>query len=252
MFADPLDAFAESSGCPDAIAEEVKRKAKAQKYRQKPVSRWTYADFLRCLDSLLALYDISYERQGAQSDGLSVGRIYDRLADHFKSDMSNYVLKSYFEWWTNIYAQRMHDKPVYVQRLLDERVISQYMNRCAGPLLMMMPGEPEFPRILDDEDLDDNTLFEAGGLPLLIINRGIVAGYRMLKSDSNVLDQISAVLRSLNKDVLDQVMRITIQRSPYPSDDKVDFISLARPCLEAHNLQEYTKFQYQEFFGPSQ
>lgn len=249
IFSDGLDAFSESEGLPDAISVALKRKAKRSAHQRKKVSSWSQTDFLRYIHTLLSSYGMSYEPQGPQGDRLSVGRTYDMLADCYQNDMNNYVLKNFYEWWVSMYAQRMYDNLIYIRTIGSENNVSQFLSNVGG----LKIDQAEIPAPEDaEEPVDAAASFEIGGLSMVVMEYGIVAGYRVLKDQraDKVLNQITKILESFDKKVLDQVMRKTIRRSPYPEADKIDFISLARPRLEFYDLKEYIQFQYEKYFLP--
>ena len=99
-------------------------------------------------------------------------------------------------------------------------------------------------------DLSDHTLFELGGLPMLLMTEGVVVAYKVLqeRNESGVYQKLSVALRGLTRDAVDKVLAITLSKKPYNSKYAIDFISVAKPALEYYGIKDYADVKYREYF----
>lgn len=222
----------------DALSGVVKKIKSDNRYQKRKVSDWEYKDFLSYFSRLLSNYGVSYERSGPRVDLLSMGRIYDRMVEIIGYSMSNQILKEYLEWWTSMYADRYHDSALKVSYLFNDNYIQKYVKRIDF-------GESSDRTETSEEstEVSDDDLYSLGGLSTLLMEKGIVVAWGYLKSkhSNSRQKEISDVLQTFNREVLERTMQITIDNAPYDSSLKIDFVELAFPFLEKHNLEAYKK-----------
>ncbi len=231
---------------PDAItalATKQSRKRKAvSRSKMKKLSEWNGSDFLRYINEMLSVHDLRLESTNVR-DRDNVNRLYDILAKQLQEKMSNVVLKEYFDWWISSYGPFMHDYQIYAATFLRDDLVSKFLKRYEAPDAPK-PVQPV------DSDVSEDVLYEMGGLQMLLMSRGIVSSYRVLRSKNtlNPFGKISSTLRDFSKDVVRKTMKITLELSPYNDDDTIDFVSVARPALDFHGLKEFLNISYQGCF----
>jgi len=229
---------------PDAIEKWVKRKRRQESFRQKECEDWNNADFLRYLDFMLKEFGVVRSKGNLRVDANRLNHVYDALAIYLQHKMNNMVLKSYLDWWCSIWAPRLTGSEMYLNSLLRDyqikRFASRYAEKESEEQILPIPAQ----------SISDEYVYDLGGLDLLVMKRGIVVGYRMLRE--RAISDPSHVLRntlaSLTKDALLGVMNTTIQHAPYSRDDKIDFIALAKPFLQNHGLTDFLQILHEKHF----
>ena len=241
IFDDGLSHFYD--GCEtDALAGVVKKIKTEKRHRHRRVSEWEYKDFLSYFNSLLSNYGVTYERLGPRVDLLSMGKVYDRMVELIGYDMNEEKLKEYLEWWTNMYAERYHDNPLKVSFLTNEHQIQKFIKRIAQ-------SEDSADNIntgsikSEPSDISAKDIYDLGGLPALLMEKGIVVAWEYLKrtKQNSTIQDIFVVLETFSKEVLENTMKITIDNAPYDMSQKIDFVELAYPLLDKFNLEAYKK-----------
>ncbi|MHA2279335.1 MAG: hypothetical protein ACXAC5_00380 [Promethearchaeota archaeon] len=229
---------------PDVIEKWVKRKRRLDSWRQKECKDWNNADFLRYLDFMLKEFGTTRAKGNTRSDSDRLNHVYDRLAKHRQSKMSNLVLKDYLDWWCSIWASRLTGSEMYLTSLLQDAQITRFVSR-----YIEQAEEAQVLPILTQE-VSDEHIYDLGGLDLLVMKRGIVIGYKMLRTRfvSDPAHQMRKTLSNLTKDALIGVMKTTIQKAPYPTSDKVDFVELAKPYLQNLGLVDMFKISHKRYF----
>ena len=229
---------------PDAIEKWAKRKKRQESFRQKESKDWNSADFLRYLDFMLKEFGVVRSKGNVRADVNRLDHLYDALAKRLQHKMNNAVLKSYLDWWCSIWAPRLTGSEMYLNSLLQDyqikRFTSRYVEKESEEQVLPIPVQPQ---------VSDEQIFDLGGLDLLVMQRGIVAGHRMLLANS-VADPARALrntLSNLTRDTLLGVMNTTIQQA-YSCDDKVDFIALAQPYLQSNGLTDFLQIESDEYF----
>jgi hypothetical protein len=240
---EPLPAIMDTRG--DAIARMSRQKTNQDAYKRKPVGKWSSSDFLRYFDDVLKIQDMRYERTSIVKDRNDMGRIYDKIAERILAKMNNGVLKEYLEWWFEANARRYRDegRPIRIAALCDQDTIARFVtNRFNDDI--NRPVEK-----VHDTALSDEELF-ALGLSMLLMHKGIVVAYRMLsqKRVPNVLVSIQKALRDFNRDVLMATIKRTIAGAPYSEKDVIDFMTVAKPALQYHNISDFDRLSYRSFF----
>lgn len=234
----------------DAILKLAKKRSSRPR-REKHLSEWTSQDFIKYFAKSLDQMGLSLDQGMSMRDGDWLLRVHDRIVDHFPQVQSNKLLRDYIDWWLGTSA-RLQRSSIYVGLLAQDRYVEQFVKKYGNPGALLMPQQVPQVKAVDDQPaaVDDETLYEMGGLSMLVMSRGIVHGYRMLisRKESNVLTRISTVLRGFSKDVLISTIKTTIQNGPYAKSDAVDFISVARAALKYHGIKEFDNTDYRNHF----
>jgi len=233
---------------PDAItalAKKQSRKHKTEsKSKRKKLSQWTSSDFLRYINKMLSVHDLRLESTNIR-DRDNINRLYDVFAKQLQDKMSNVVLKEYLDWWISSYSPFMHDYHIYATTFLRDDLIGKFLSR-----YKVSNKEVQESELKPDTSVSEDVLYEMGGLQMLLMSRGIVSSYRVLKSRNtlNPFLKISSTLRDFSKDIVRKTMEITLGLSPYNNDDIIDFISVAQPALDFYGLREFSNISYQGYF----
>ncbi len=215
---------------PDAIEKWAKRKRRQESFRQKNIVDWTNADFLNYLDHMLKDFGAVRLKLNMRTDSNTLDLVHDKLVKYIQ-EVSNAVLREYMEWWCSIWAPRMTGKELYLRSMLQDQQIKRFSTRYTN-----RKSEEQILPIASTV-INDAQIYDLGGLDLLVMKQGIVAGYRLMKKrPANPDEVMQQTLSHFNKDTLTTVMNVTFENSPYPSEDKIDFIELAKPFLEAQGL----------------
>jgi len=229
----------------DEVINSIAKRRKKAKTRR--IEDWTGTDFLKHIKYLSGLHSILYDSSlSSLRDRNEVSKIYDKIASHLQERMNNEVLRDYFEWWISSHSYLMSGRKIYISLFSYDTYINKFITRYDV-------SEKSAPNIVEtrkEEEIDDVTLYTHGGLPMVIVSRGIVAAYGVLKQKNinNSFVKISSTLHDLSKDALQTTMDITIQNAPYPQQDVVDFISLARSAMVFHDLKQFMSLTYKDYF----
>lgn len=233
----------------DPIAKIIKTEEKRKKRESKSIKDWIGKDFLLYINKELKPHSLRLDRISV-SESDKVLKLYDDFVSYLKTSMSNKVLKDYFEWWISTHARTLsREEPLFINRMMGrfdiEKFIKSYRERPDKMIEEFVEEVPQQP-----EKLSDEVIYETSGLSALLMSSGIVKAYLILKKKKadNLLMQISTVLQTFSKKVLTDVMKRTIM-GKYDPNDVVDFISLARPALAYHNMKEYLKMDYRQYFS---
>lgn len=225
------------------LSDQARRKERSEKRKQLPVEGWNNKDFLTYTQDLLKPYRVHLENDGINGMNL-MARMYDKLASHFCDAMCNRVLKEYLQWWVLSFGSGISSHSVYVQAIYDEKYVVMFVRRYNE--VVTGPKEGSARAV----ERDDATIFSTGGLPMLLMSKGIVVTHSFLRNrkEESPFTKIGKVLRTFSANVLKNTMDITINGAPYLAPHKVDFISIARPALELHSLKKYLNLDYAKFF----
>ncbi len=214
-----------------AIGKMVKRKIKQESFRQKLCREWSNIDFLRYLDFMLKDFGTTRNVGNACRDSDYLNKIYDQLAKKLQHKMTNVVLRNYMEWWCSIWAPRMTGSGVWLLSMIGapvEKFLSRY-------------DTEKGPNETNDNmstQVTDEAIFDLGGLPMLLVKRGIVISRRKSSSEN-----IGKTLSSFQGSMLGKIIEATLQYAPY-SDAPWDFILLAHPFLVKHGLTSFLDVDY--------
>ena len=233
---------------PDAIDRWVKRKKKQESFKSKQVDEWTNVDFLHYLDFMLKEFGVSRAKGNTRRDSDKINQLHDRLVKQLTVEMNNSILKEFLEWWSSIWAPRLTGSEFHLNLLIQEYQIIRFASR--------YKKEVETPVIIEQKTskpntISDDNVYNLGGLSLLLMKRGLVVGYRLLKSkgisDAMSVSMIQKTIGQFSKEILINVLKITLQKS-YPKKDKVDFISMTASALNRFGLTEYSQISYGTYF----
>jgi hypothetical protein len=85
---------------------------------------------------------------------------------------------------------------------------------------------------------------------MLLMSKGIVAAGKLLrgKGITDWIMRLSTTIRGFSKNVILEVMEVSVRSSPYNTSDMFDFISIARPTLQYYGIRNYDNLRYQDFF----
>lgn len=232
---------------PDVIEKWAKRKKKLESFKSKPTEEWGNVEFLRYLDYMLKEFGVVRAKNNTRRDSDKINHLYDRLVKRIP-EMSNHILKEFIEWWCSIWAPRLTGSEFHLGLLIQDYQVSRFANRYknAVPAAVPVPVEQSTCTV------DDDSIYDLGGLSLLLMKRGLVVGWRVLKNretgDALASHMIQKTTMKFSSEILANVLQITFQGSPYPASDKVDFISLAKPALNCRGLTKYTQAPYGAYF----
>lgn len=234
---------------PDVIEKWAKRKKKQESFKGKPIDDWTNVDFLHYLDYMLKEFGVVRAKENTRRDSDKINQLHDRLVKQLTVEMNNSILREFLEWWCSIWAPRLTGSEFRLGLLVQDYQISRFSSRYKKEdVIEAAPVIPK-PQINDSSTINDDSIYDLGGLSLLLMKRGLVIGCRILKKRGVYIDQmIQDTIGQFSKDVLVNVLKITLQGSPYPESDKVDFISLATFALNRFGLTEYTQVPYGAYF----
>lgn len=233
---------------PDVIEKWAKRKKQLESFRSKPIEEWGNVEFLRYLDYMLKEFGVVRAKENTRRDSDKINHLYDRLVKRIPVDMSNHILKEFIEWWCSIWAPRLTGSEFHLNLLIQDYQINRFANRYKKEdVLIHVETQPTVPNTVTDD-----SVYDLGGLELLLMKRGLVIGYHILKqremSDVMASSMIQKAVRQFSKEVLVNILKITLQGSPYPESDKVDFIFLAASALNRFGLTEHTKIPHEVYF----
>lgn len=230
----------------DAIVKMAKDRKKREERKKRPINKWNNSDFCYYLKTLLKLHSMEYEQTNHMKDSNDMGRAYDKLVSHFLAKMDNYKLKEYIEWWVATHAEnfRRNERAIRIITLSDAVFIDKFVSRfdSAAPTSK--------PIAVVENNLSEQELFEIGGVPMVLMHKGIVVTHRLLcqQEGKNAISQIQKALRSFSRDVLLVTMHKTLESSPYNRNDTVDFLTLARMALQYHDIKEFNHLSYRAYF----
>ena len=229
----------------DAISRIASKITK--KPRKKPLRQWEPSDFVKYFTEALSNQSMSLERAGAR-DREDMAFLYDEFVRRIDERMNNTVLRDYLDWWTESHARKMFGQSLYVKALSNERFLDQFIKLKFGTVTEKPFVSAPSPEITHRE-IDAQTLYRMGGLPMLLRSKGIIVTASLLreKNDNNWLIRISQALQEFTVEAMQETMEHTTGKV-YPFEDMVDFISIARPALEFHRIREYSGINYRDYF----
>lgn len=236
----------------DAISKMANKRVRKKK--NKPLRHWEAPEFLQYLIKALSNHGVTLARVSVR-DREDMAYLYDELVRRINEDMNNTVMRDYIDWWTATYARKMYGDELYARKLSDDQYIDRFVNlkfnkttdilsetESATPV-SASPAEPH-------KEVDAQTLYQMGGLPMLLRAKGIVIAAQVLreKGDNNWLMRLSQKLHDFPKDAVLETLQTTIEQAPYPADCMVDFVSIANPAMSYHRIRDYSKLNYHDFF----
>lgn len=231
------------------IAKLAKRSRTKRSPAKRSVTQWNNTDFLRYVGEILDVEGLVLEVSGVRDREL-MGKVYDRLADHYRDRMTNFILRQYLDWWVHSYACILRQRSIHPQMFLMERYVENFISFYDLEAPSKAPKPPIEKKDEDPVDLSDHALFELGGLPMLLMTEGIVISYKVLqeRNESAVFQRLSTALRNLTRDAVEKVLDITLSKKTYNSKYAIDFISIAKSACEYYSIKKYVGIKYEEYF----
>ena len=231
----------------DAISKLAKKVQRTEKRRRMPVVEWTSVNFLTFINEQLKTYGFRLADTGRKYDLLM--RLYDKLAVHLGMLMSNQIFKEYLEWWIVTYAPTYNSHELAVQIMGRDSYIETFVDRYKSRL---DTGKLELTKksVVPKKDITDDKIYDTGGLPMLLMSRGIAISFNVMRSkgEKNIFTRISKSLREFSKDILLRTIEVTVNRAPYNESGKVDFVALAKPALDFYGIKKFKDLDYNEYF----
>jgi len=239
-------------GGSDAVLDLVKKRQRCVRFKSKSCVQWNNADFLQYIDFTMREFGVSRLSGNTRRDGDCINQLYDCLVRKLGSKMNNNVLRSYIDWWSSIQAPKLTGSGFHLRNLMDDKYVSRFAQRYK---VILDESEDEVVcatgSIVEDQEdpSDDLGIYSIGGLPLVVVKRGMVIGHEIAKE--KVLEPqkaLQAVLRDLSREVLVDVLRITLKNAPYPSSYEFDFIEVANPFLKQKEITEFSDMWSKSYF----
>lgn len=225
---------------PCVIEKWAKRKKKLESFKTKPTEEWENVEFLRYLDYMLKEFGVVRARGNTRRDSDKINQLYDRLVKRIP-EMSNHILRKFIEWWCSIWAPRLTGTEFHLGLLIQDYQVDRFASRYKKEDTDVVVSAP----VEQPSSANDDSIYDLGGLSLLLMKRGLVVGWRILKDrgmgEALASHTIQKATMKFSSEILANVLKITLQGSPYPATDKVDFISLVEPALTRRGLTEYTQ-----------
>jgi hypothetical protein len=240
-----IDPISNDCGSGDAITrmadKAVASKRNRKDFKYKVIDKWGNRDFLVYIDSLLSQHGLELKTSGIHDQDL-VNKLYDCLLIKVGESMNNKILKEYIEWWIASKSRKYQHKDIYMQSLLRDSFIDEYITDIVGNETCVVQPPIGSVNVLD--------LYKAGGISAVLLSKGIVICYNLLKSrqERDIINRISASLRSFSKEMIQTSMDATVGNAPYDTTDIVDFMSIARQSLEYHGIKKYSFIEYKNMF----
>lgn len=228
----------------DPVIRKLAKKLPSNK--KKSIRQWSNTDFLRYIKTGIESQGLIFETAGLR-DRDTVGKIYDNMVIYLQDKMDNHVLKNYFDWWVSERARLVKQQIIYTSMICSDVSIETFMKQFYKEEPRLSISTP--PVENKDTPTDYESLYNLGGLSMILLSGGIVVTYNLLKSknEDRFISKISNALKSMNKDTLVKVMDITL-KNKYTNNQVVDFMSIAQPSLRYHKISKYVKTNYKEFF----
>jgi len=225
----------------DIFIEHAKKLRKEPKQKMY-VSQWTSTDFLRYFSKNLSAYGLELESFNIR-DRDWMNKLYDLFVDEIGTDMNNRVLRDYIDWWCGTYVPAYINKSIYVNVLMGEKFINQFVEYWRNKTHVTTPT------VKVESNIGEKELYELSGLSALLVSRGIVSGCRVLqrRGNTNYVGKVSQILDSLSEEMLEKVLQNTM-KTLYSREDMVDFISISRKPLQSYGITKYDSIDFREYF----
>lgn len=222
---------------PDVIEKWAKRKKSLESFKGKQIEEWTNVDFLRYLDYMLKDFGVIRSKDNTRRDSDKINHLHDRLVKKITVDMNNGILKEFLEWWCSIWAPRLSGSEFNLNLLIQDYQIDRFSSR------YKLGAVEDIPVTVASESTfspSDDSIYELGGLPLLIMKRGLVIGYRMLRKHqiAHADEVMSRTIEQFSKEVCTHVLKLTLQGAPYPKSDEIDLNSFGLTVLHGIYFKE--------------
>ena len=228
-------------------------------YKNKPYKEWNLKNYLSYIQECLQVYDITLETRSVKDLSI-ISSLHDKLINNItivektSKDIPSGILKDYIDWYTGLNGPILRGQEIWLSSLDNNKNISMFFRHYKLSKYDITKIVKDTDKIIEtgvDKTVDENTLYELGGLPMLLMSKGIVISYNVLKEtkESNILNKLINALRQFSKTVLEQVVDKTILNAPYSKKQTVDFLSLARQALDFHKIKKYNQLTYKSFFS---
>lgn len=173
-------------------------------------------------------------------------RAYDILVKSFKNNMSNEILKEYIDWIIFNKVGAVKTQNVSTHILLYDNHINGFLQYHSNITLL----EPVKKIKPDTSEVDFEQVFSTGGLDALLASGGIVIASRVMKKNNvpGRFNKISEAISKMPKSAVIALINQTISCAPYPVEDKCDFLSLSKSALDFHNIKDFSKMKYEDYF----
>lgn len=227
----------------DAILDLVKKRKRRESFKKKPCTQWNNADFLRYIDYTMREFGVARFTGNVRRDSDLINHLYDNFAKKIRDQMNNCVLRDYIDWWSSIWAPRLTGRGFYVQNLMDQSSIQRFLSRFDTPTPIVANTSPNV------SSNEDHAIYDLGGLPLLVVKRGLVIGYSVIQKRSTEPQRdLECVVKDLSKSMLTKVLRLTLHNGPYLQSNEFDFMSLASPFLVKWEIKEFSDVDFKDYF----
>lgn len=223
-----------------------KLKPKIEKKRSKNIKQWSNMDYIKYLNEALAIQDIQMTYH-SNKDSEWIAKIHDKLLISLGDKMSDVTLKNYLDWWVSSFSTIYRDKKIHIAFLFHDNIINKFLKYISCDKESV--SKKEEPKQKDEVIVDENKIYQLGGLQMLLMSRGIVNSVKFLSKSSESIDKISSLLRQLPSIVLKSILDTTMNFAPYNETDKIDFFAISRPALTYHGIKDYDKQDYKRFFN---
>lgn len=241
------------SGKKDAISKMVKSYNRRDSWKRKPCLQWNGSDFIRYLDSILKDFKVPKTFGNYRQECYYINSLYDTMVGLLGEKMNNGVLKDYIQWWCSIKAPRLTGSGFYLKMLVSDSMMKKFVSRYENNdnSLTEKPMINTFSSLPDIND--DISMYNLGGVPLLLIKRGIVIsrfvsiqqGTEEHKSNNEIIKFLS----EFNLEAIQKVVDITISNAPYAKCMEFDFISLIHSKLHYSQSLNIVNLEYKSYFN---
>lgn len=224
----------------DAIWNMGQKLKKVKEF--KKVEQWSNTDFLKHFKKLLSPHGLKLEPVSPKEIN-SIKTLYDKLVSRIKDNMNSGILKEYLDWWVACYASSSGREIININYISQDFLVDRFVNRF--DLLENVSSS----KVKDEKPVvSDEQIYQLGGLPMLLISRGIVISYNLLQKENGIILRISNTMRELTKESVAEVIESTLRLAPYPQSHKIDFVSVAKQSIDYHGLKGFNSLQYDKYF----
>jgi len=242
----------------DAIRKIARRQIKREAYKKKkaklPLYKWKGTDFVRYFQNALRDYSVEIQCRGRSKDSLDMQSIYDSFVDRIDERMNNQVLIDYLDWWASRYGSDHSNRSIGIAWLNKDWVIESFLYNYFGTEAIAGSGKKKrVTKIQPVSETDASRIFELGGIPMSLMQTGIVLTHHIMvtRNEPNIGIRICEGLSKLSKVALTRCLEATRSNAPYPKEMHVDFIHLASDAMKRHDIQPFVNDDLGSFFKES-
>lgn len=237
---------------PDVVIDKLAKKNSRQKLdKNKRVKDWESTDFLKYIGGIAYSYGITFDVSLARDSG-TVNQIYDKMALHIKQDMSNAVLKDYIDWWLSSYGKYTQEGRFTIMQMTYDKYTNKFIKWYSASLEKTKNNiiQSDKTNQTDKPKMSPATIYEFGGLQMLLLTCGVVTSYWMVKGKKPKPEmEILNVLKEFSPKAVNKVLKITLTQGPYKNAEKIDFVSILSPLRESHSLRDFDTLDYKKYFA---